>query len=661
MAGVPFCRVSDRLPVIMRGVGEAMSLDEQGRASEAYLKYLSCASYSIQSLTEDATGRHIHDLSHEMSLKFYKLSEQCIDRARDLLNHHRGQGRPSQQDMTPHHRPAPPPPGPFGSQYPFNRQWSGGPPPSYEESQSQRSASDVAGRSQAKLDPGSLASMHPSKSLPGSTSRLHSISPMDLAIRQNQQLIVAYRRRMASTHNKMQQSELTLNFQRRLQENVAIAKRKQQTLLAKIREREKRQQEIVTKNKEDRIALGSTEPEKLIQMTEHFARKEPWIDALLLELKTDPGNLSFIQDFIIKILSSAEHPLAKQLGTFQYNVYQQLLAVSRHASVTFPTVEARPMPLTRPGSRAASPGLSSGVDRLAQLKATLMGSDSTDDDLGGEIDTSNETDDKGIDDDPHLWNETENLVKVIVEDVDDSRATGAAVEKIASRVKEVELNEELSLIFTDIHNYLDELLSGFLACYPILNTAEGKEKCLASIEFRFFPPLWSPLLSVLRHVKYTSEVKMADAMSSKYHALPKHLDVKKELWLMDEDETSLPEDEDSQPYSEPIKQLKSLASKSCPLDKLECVVATVNGILESAEKYWESKGKPCECIGADDLLPVLTYIVVKSRLPQLVSEYAAIEEFVHENYLMGEEGYCLATLNTALAYVESLGKGPVQN
>ena len=99
--------------------------------------------------------------------------------------------------------------------------------------------------------------------------------------------------------------------------------------------------------------------------------------------------------------------------------------------------------------------------------------------------------------------------------------------------------------------FLDELLSGFLACYPILNTAEGKEKCLASIEFRFFPPLWSPLLSVLRslirllisllasrfvslyrHVKYTSEVKMADAMSSKYHALPKHLDVKKELWLM---------------------------------------------------------------------------------------------------------------------------------
>ena len=89
------------------------------------------------------------------------------------------------------------------------------------------------------------------------------------------------------------------------------------------------------------------------------------------------------------------------------------------------------------------------------------------------------------------------------------------------------------------------------------------------------------------------------------------------MCLQDEDETSLPEDEDSQPYSEPIKQLKSLASKSCPLDKLECVgmeterlqydsisntfpflmlVATVNGILESAEKYWESKGKPCECM-----------------------------------------------------------------
>ena len=34
--------------------------------------------------------------------------------------------------------------------------------------------------------------------------------------------------------------------------------------------------------------------------------------------------------------------------------------------------------------------------------------------------------------------------------------------------------------------------------------------------------------------------------------------------------------------------------------------------------------------GADDLLPVLCYVVTKSGLPQLVSECHAVERFIHE-------------------------------
>ena len=34
--------------------------------------------------------------------------------------------------------------------------------------------------------------------------------------------------------------------------------------------------------------------------------------------------------------------------------------------------------------------------------------------------------------------------------------------------------------------------------------------------------------------------------------------------------------------------------------------------------------------GADDLIPILSFIVVKSMLPQLVSECRALEEFIHD-------------------------------
>lgn len=34
--------------------------------------------------------------------------------------------------------------------------------------------------------------------------------------------------------------------------------------------------------------------------------------------------------------------------------------------------------------------------------------------------------------------------------------------------------------------------------------------------------------------------------------------------------------------------------------------------------------------GADDLLPILSYVVLRTGLPQLLSECTALEEFIHE-------------------------------
>ena len=42
----------------------------------------------------------------------------------------------------------------------------------------------------------------------------------------------------------------------------------------------------------------------------------------------------------------------------------------------------------------------------------------------------------------------------------------------------------------------------------------------------------------------------------------------------------------------------------------------------------------CLCVpvssGADDLLPILSYVALRCDSPQLVSECAALEEFIHE-------------------------------
>ena len=34
--------------------------------------------------------------------------------------------------------------------------------------------------------------------------------------------------------------------------------------------------------------------------------------------------------------------------------------------------------------------------------------------------------------------------------------------------------------------------------------------------------------------------------------------------------------------------------------------------------------------GCDDLLPILSYVIIKSSVPEIVSECSAMEEFIHE-------------------------------
>lgn len=47
--------------------------------------------------------------------------------------------------------------------------------------------------------------------------------------------------------------------------------------------------------------------------------------------------------------------------------------------------------------------------------------------------------------------------------------------------------------------------------------------------------------------------------------------------------------------------------------------------------------------GADDLLPILSFVALKSGLPQLVSECAALEEFIHERW--GPQAHPCPTLS----------------
>ncbi|XP_047385821.1 VPS9 domain-containing protein 1 isoform X7 [Sciurus carolinensis] len=212
----------------------------------------------------------------------------------------------------------------------------------------------------------------------------------------------------------------------------------------------------------------------------------------------------------------------------------------------------------------------------------------------------------------------------------------------------------------------DRLLSLTLLAFESLNTATCKDRCLACIEEPFFSPLWPLLLALYRSVHCTQEAALRRSMELYRNAPPTALGIPAKL---------LPQHPEAQgattyPYSTAVQELGLLVLESCPQKKLECIgicatVRTLRAICVCAEEYCHaqeathqaSSQPPAAAIGADDLLPILSFVVLRSGLPQLVSECAALEEFTHEGYLIGEEGYCLTSLQSALSYVELLPRG----
>ncbi|XP_072051978.1 VPS9 domain-containing protein 1-like [Amphiura filiformis] len=232
-------------------------------------------------------------------------------------------------------------------------------------------------------------------------------------------------------------------------------------------------------------------------------------------------------------------------------------------------------------------------------------------------------------------------------------------EERITRLQEEALARHLKTISKDVLTYMDKLLSMLVAVYDELDSAGAKEQCISVIEDHFFKIIWQPLLTLFRRVNVRKEATAATAMTKYQYAVPEHIGVIKKLSLAQPEGSVLNGgNDDKYPYCEAVQELRKLTQYYSPLDKLECIVRSSRIIIQCVGDYYEQQGKPRRssetAIGCDDLLPILSYVIIKSAMPQIVSECSAMEEFIHEGYLFGEEGYCLTTLQTALGYVLKL-------
>ncbi|XP_005861327.2 PREDICTED: VPS9 domain-containing protein 1 [Myotis brandtii] len=435
-----------------------------------------------------------------------------------------------------------------------------------------------------------------------SQSSKKELTPLEEASLQNQKLKAAYEARMArlDPSQALQKTSLTLSLQRQMMENLVIAKAREETLQRKMEERRLRLQEAANRRFCSQVTLTPEEREQraLYAAILEYEQDHDWPKHWKAKLKRSPGDLSLVTGLVSHLLSVPDHPIAQLLKKLQCAVYRRGADSSPKGS---------PSPLVRKDS---------SFEDLEQFLATS-----------------------------ERW----------------GQGPGRGTDPQASGVKEEPLLEPLKSIVKDIHNAVDRLLSLTLLAFEGLNTAVSKDRCLACIEEPFFSPLWPLLLALYRSVYRPREAALSRSMELYSNAPPAALGIPPKLLPRDPEASGA----GTYPYGAAAQELGLLVLECCPQKKLDCIVRALRVICACAEGYYcaqepapEARPQPgAAAIGADDLLPILSFVVLRSGLPQLVSECAALEEFIHEGYLIGEGGYCLTSLQSALSYVELLPRG----
>ncbi|XP_074737314.1 VPS9 domain-containing protein 1 [Strix uralensis] len=618
------------LQTAMRAASGALEMDSAGRPREAYVEYLKSIAFIAQALQEEAAGTDGSEGVTPDTPKMLKLAEQCLERVKSIAAAlGKAQAKPAAQER------------------------GGGPAPLPRH---RRVFSDEGGKLSPFLPPEIFQKLQ----IAEAQSARKELTPLEEASLQNQKLKAAYEARVARLNpsQALQKTSLTLSLQRQMMENLVIAKAREETLQRKMEERRLRLQEAANRRFSSSVALTPEEQEQraLYAAVLEYEQDHDWPRQWKARLKRSPTDLSLVSGLFSCLLSFPEHPIAQLLRQLQCAVYARLYpAISQGPADATP---ASPtglsfLSLDAGGSLPAEPGgrrlrasrslhcmFSVPEHGPAGLRHSLSSTPLADGNPGT---PRVEGGWPGLPAPPQAPRESsfEDLERFLASP--EGWAPGDP--PVGPEQAAAALPEQLKGVVRDIHNAIDRLLSLTLLAFEGLNTAAGKDQCLACLEEAFFPPLWAPLLALYRSVHRPREAALARSMEQHRHAGPADMGLASRLF---------PPAPSCPAYGSAIEDLRLIPLETCPRRKLECIVRALRGICECAEEYCGVRSPAAAAIGADDLLPILSYVVLRTGLPQLLSECAAMEEFIHEGYLIGEEGYCLTSLQSALSYVESL-------
>ncbi|KAK1785023.1 hypothetical protein P4O66_018194 [Electrophorus voltai] len=512
------------------------------------------------------------------------------------------------------------------------------------------------------------------------------LTPIQEASRLNQKLKANYEARLSrlSPSQASQKTSLTLSLQRQMTENIIIARAREQAvsfilcvpLCRKMEERRLRLQEQANRRFSSSVTVTPEEQEQRVLYANilEYEQDHDWPKVWKANLKKNPNDATLVSGLLAHLLSCLDHPVMKLLKRLQCEVYQRLYPLVRHSACPVSLKLSRSAQSLAGSSPdvQVQPGLAHSLSD-ASLSLSMLHDLNADD--------APEMDSEQIQTPtpPDRENSFEDLEQFLTQmdwvpapGGDDTASdmtfdsTHGDLEAHIQDLEERALKEHLKAIVKDVHDAIDRLLSLCLLSFECLNTASAKDQCVACIEEVFFMPIWSPLLALFRKVHRERELAFENSVHLYRNASPGDVGVAPKLFP--KDMTLL---HGSYPYECAVQELKQLCRDHCPQRKLECIgehvrpVRTLRLICACAEHYrllQDNKPVPqTAAIGADDLLPILSYVALRSELPQLVSECAALEDFIHEGPLFYGSVALAVKRRFAASVVSDRGGGILSN
>ncbi|OCT57365.1 VPS9 domain-containing protein 1 [Xenopus laevis] len=612
----------------MKLANRAIQLDTGNLQREAYVEYIRSVNYISQFLLEEAEQIAGSGLLSLDSQKMLKLAEQCLERAHTTAEKLGQAGVDHPLNLR-------------ADIHPLSSPHSSSAASSTSRLSSLSSMSHSSGHRRACSDEMQKLSPFPPPEifqmlLAAEVQRgKKELTPLEEASIQNQKLKAAFEVRLARLNPRQaaQKTSLTLSLQRQMMENLVIAKAREETLQRKAEERRLRLKEESNRRFSLNEDMTPEQEEQRILYTAvlEYEQDHDWPKHFKQKIKGNPDDIDLVSSFMCQVLSTPDHPVSKLLTSLQCQIYSRVYPVIikdpfEHNPVTSDVCHQSPT--LSPASNSQHLKSSQSLQCLPSLsQPSIKHSLST----GEGFECMEATKDKLIEKGP-CDKERDNSFEDLEHYLSPTESSVASANLTVPAL--------LKAVVKEIHNAKDLLLSASLLDLP--PNPHFKDVCVECIDESFFPPIWPALLALYRHMLLAREEALLQAMKLYRDNAQSVVGVPQKLF---------PEDVE-QPYKAAVEELGHLPMHHTSQRKMECIVRTMRVICECAEEYCTTPGT--SAIGADDLLPILAFVVLKTHTPHLLSECAALEEFIHEGYLIGEDGYCLTSLLSALSYVETL-------